>query len=379
MTDGVGSLFSLEDASSIASHVLELTVGLVAAWCVTVWSKPLRSTTGGIVTAPNINLKLPSIGTKSKRGKADENQKRQEHQQRKQQRQMDKSTFAGCLFGGVVCGEVFCVFLKRMVRQQRPSPTMCGKQDEAGDFGMPSSHAELAFFLITYLMCVVSAKHMSSKETKQSSNTGGRSKFLSFLRWLVHLIAIIGCALVSALAIAASRVPLGCHTTTQVAAGALLGLAQGFFWWFAVQPWLASIPGVTRNIVRLLHYLMPPHSSKYLIVAQLSVAAVVTLFSAEPSRFLRFLFLHGRYTFLSDVVLLLLTLLFAILVLKISVKTLWPLLLSIVAVCYIRYRFFAVPCDLSTVVTWFVVSTGVLFLGIMFHRFITKLIRNESD
>ena len=317
--------------SSMASRALELLVGLVAAWCVTVWSKPMRRVT-----------KAQPQPTKSKNKRDKNNSHPEAETKTAEEHRVHENATAACLFAGIVFGEAFCVLLKRMVRQSRPSPDLCGKNGDAANFGMPSSHSEVAFFLLTYLACKFCAHNIHHHH----HHTGS---VWHVLHWVVRVLAIAGSAMVAALAIAASRVPLGCHTTAQVAAGALLGFALGLLWWFAAQPWLLAMKRTTRALGRLLHWAVPQHGSTYLVVAQFAVALVVTLFSGEPSRFLRFLFLHGRYVFLSDVVFVLFVLLFSMLVLRARFQVLWPLLLSCLAVCYVLYRHFGVHCDLSTV------------------------------
>ena len=342
--DGTATWSTLLHASNLAGHALELAVGLVAAWCVTVWSRPLPSSSS-------------SSSSSSKHSRSS-----------RREGGLEESVFAACLMGGTVCGEAFCVVLKRMVRQRRPAPMLCGKNDEGGDFGMPSSHAEVAFFLLTYLACTQCGRQLAHLRRSRSSSSRS-SGVRHVLAWAARVAAVAGSALVAALAIAASRVPLGCHTSTQVAAGALLGLAQGLLWWLAVQPWLASVPRVARALVRLLHGAVPPHTARArLAVAQLAVLAVVTLFSHEPSRFLRFLFLRGRYAFATDALLLALTLLFALLVPRVPLPDLWPPLLAVLAVCYVLHRHFAVPCDLSTVAAVFAAFVAVLALATTLRR-----------
>lgn len=341
--DGTATDGTLLHASNLAGHALELAVGLVAAWCVTVWSRPIHNSSGN------------------------SSNNRNNHRQGG----LDESVFAACLMGGTVCGEAFCVVLKRMVRQRRPSPMLCGKNDEGGDFGMPSSHAEVAFFLLTYLACAQCGRQLAHLRRTRAQQQQDRlcSGVRHVLAWTARVAAVVGSALVAALAIAASRVPLGCHTSTQVAAGALLGLAQGLLWWFAVQPWLASVPRLTRALVRLLHWAVPPHTARArLAVAQLAVLAVVTLFSREPSRFLRFLFLRGRYAFVTDALLLAFTLLFALLVPRVPLPDLWPPLLAVLAVCFVLHRHFAVACDLSTVAAVFAAVVAALAVATTVRR-----------
>lgn len=353
----------LVHASTLAGHALELAVGLVAAWCVTVWSRPL-----------NHNNHRNNSGNNHNHN----HQQQQQQRQQQQQGELEESVFAMCLMGGTVCGEAFCVVLKRMVRQRRPSPMLCGKNDEGGDFGMPSSHAEVAFFLLTYLACTVCSRevaHMRRARAQEhpgkSSTSTSTSSIRHVLAWAGRVAAVAGSALAAALAIAASRVPLGCHTSTQVAAGALLGLAQGLLWRFAVQPWLASVPRLTRALVRLLHRAVPPHTARArLAFAQLAVLAVVTLFSREPARFLRFLFLHGRYVFATDALLLAFTLLFALLVPRVPLPDLWPPLLAVLAACYVLHRHAAVACDLSTVAALFAAVVAALALATTVRRHI---------
>ncbi|XP_061164609.1 dolichyldiphosphatase 1-like [Saccostrea echinata] len=133
-------------------------------------------------------------------------------------------------FTGLLLNEACNWILKHMIREHRPL------RDRAvlfTEYGMPSSHAQFAWFFSTYMVFFLFIRVY-------------RNHSLMDDLWK-YLVSIVCFTLSSA--VLYSRVYLGYHTFGQVSCGALLGIFLGALWFAVVQliltpcfPHLASHP-----------------------------------------------------------------------------------------------------------------------------------------
>jgi dolichyldiphosphatase len=84
-------------------------------------------------------------------------------------------------------------------------------------YGMPSSHAQFAFFFATYAGMFLTSRHQPSKTTTTPTTLKQRA-------------TIAGFGMFCAAAIAASRVYLNYHTKKQVLVGCVLGSVFAVAW-----------------------------------------------------------------------------------------------------------------------------------------------------
>ncbi|XP_052091335.1 dolichyldiphosphatase 1-like [Mytilus californianus] len=119
-------------------------------------------------------------------------------------------------FIGIILNELLNLVLKHVIREHRP---LRGRQTLFTEYGMPSSHAQFAWFFSTYMVFFLFIR------VYRNSN------------WVDDLwkyITSIGCFFVSSLVLY-SRVYLGYHTFFQVSCGALMGVFLGAVWFGVVQ------------------------------------------------------------------------------------------------------------------------------------------------
>jgi dolichyldiphosphatase len=117
---------------------------------------------------------------------------------------------------GQTLSEILNFFIKRHIKEERP-PGMPGKNS----YGMPSSHAQFAFFFSTYCALFLLLRHRPSSTTVTPSGDFERV-----------FVAVAGIA--TAGAVAASRVYLGYHTSKQVMVGGAAGVTMAVFWYVVV-------------------------------------------------------------------------------------------------------------------------------------------------
>lgn len=119
---------------------------------------------------------------------------------------------------GQLVNEIYTTVLKELIQQPRPGPLGNG-------YGMPSRHAQFAFFAASYITLYL------VKRVTFSSRV-----------WNWYYAA---CAIALALIVSYSRVYLNYHTTAQVMAGIANGTLAGYLWFHA--------SGVLDYVVPLLH------------------------------------------------------------------------------------------------------------------------------
>lgn len=118
---------------------------------------------------------------------------------------------------GILANEILAQTLKRLIEQPRP-PT-CAAVDFCKTHGMPSSHAQLAWFAAT----VAVLAHRRRRDANPSS-----TRVVDPLRTF-----LVAAHVPLAVAVSASRVYLGYHSVEQVAVGAVVGVLSGAAWHFA--------------------------------------------------------------------------------------------------------------------------------------------------
>ncbi|KAF2136471.1 uncharacterized protein K452DRAFT_302744 [Aplosporella prunicola CBS 121167] len=119
------------------------------------------------------------------------------------------------MFGGQMACEALNWCLKRLIKEERP------KQMYGKGYGMPSSHAQFVTFFSVYLTLFLLLRH-----TPHPTHTHTPTTFLQRL-------LLSAAALVSAAAVAHSRIYLTYHTPKQVLVGCAAGAVFAFVW-FAV-------------------------------------------------------------------------------------------------------------------------------------------------
>ncbi|KAK1054041.1 hypothetical protein LTR74_016111 [Friedmanniomyces endolithicus] len=122
------------------------------------------------------------------------------------------------MFAGQMGCEAFNWLLKRTIKEQRP-PQMHGK-----GYGMPSSHAQFVAFFSAFLTLFLLFRH--NPHHPHASSTHAPTPY-----WQRLSLALL--SMVSAGAVAQSRVYLYYHTPSQVYVGLLVGVLCAVAW-FAV-------------------------------------------------------------------------------------------------------------------------------------------------
>lgn len=133
---------------------------------------------------------------------------------------------------GILVNEMVAQTLKRVFEQ--PRPPSCAAVDFCHTYGMPSSHAQLAWFAATLSL----ARLLRCRR----ANPGARFDPIS-----------VACAFASAplaAAVAASRVRLGYHSIEQVIAGSLAGCLVGAMWHVLTCRVAAAARGVLSETAR---------------------------------------------------------------------------------------------------------------------------------
>ena len=149
----------------------------------------------------------------------------------------------GWLTGGIALCEAICIGIKEYVKQPRPNPLRCGKSDN--EYGMPSSHTALVFYLLGFFAVnwFLSIQQQRKQQEKKKTDKGallpppppppmpqGRTSWkkkkrsmpsLSLHAVVCSVLLCIGCFM------GWSRVSLGCHTLGQVFAGVCVGFCLG--------------------------------------------------------------------------------------------------------------------------------------------------------
>ncbi|KAJ1935208.1 hypothetical protein FBU59_005461, partial [Linderina macrospora] len=138
------------------------------------------------------------------------------------------ATMVHLTLGAVLCS-ILSKILKLIIRQKRPSRYNHGKTS----YGMPSSHSSAVMYFSTVLSRMLLTEFCNGPPC------------LEYVL-LANLISLL------ALGAALSRVVIGYHTLSQVAAGILLGVLFGTGWWtyrFTVLQYLGDVIGVASNQV----------------------------------------------------------------------------------------------------------------------------------
>lgn len=122
---------------------------------------------------------------------------------------------------GIFLNECLAQLLKHYLQQERPKS--CQRVDFCDTHGMPSSHAQLAFFnsAVSVLVLLRRWKHVK----KYRCQGGGEKARLDALSASLSLMTVP-----IAILVGYSRVELGYHTIEQVVAGAAIGLMFGSMW-----------------------------------------------------------------------------------------------------------------------------------------------------
>ncbi|KAK3088669.1 hypothetical protein FSP39_022132 [Pinctada imbricata] len=133
-------------------------------------------------------------------------------------------------FLGILLNEISNWVLKHMIREHRP---IRDRQALFTEYGMPSSHAQFAWFFSTYMVFFLFIRVYRNYSWMDD-----------LWKFLISLMCFVASSLV-----VYSRVYLGYHTFGQVSCGALLGVFLGAVWFGVVQliltpffPYLASHP-----------------------------------------------------------------------------------------------------------------------------------------
>ena len=114
------------------------------------------------------------------------------------------------LVTGQLANEVLNYVLKHALKQPRPG----GERDHVPKYGMPSNHAQFAFFAAVYTVLWAARRWQAA--------------------WVVR-VATVAAALVGATAVCAARVYLGYHSLAQVGVGAAVGSAAAAAWYYVTE------------------------------------------------------------------------------------------------------------------------------------------------
>ena len=118
---------------------------------------------------------------------------------------------------GILANEILAQTLKRVFQQ--PRPVSCALVDFCETRGMPSSHAQLAWFAAAVAILAYRRRRDAHPASARVLDAFGA--------------LLVAAHVPMALAVTASRVYLGYHSAEQVAAGAAVGAAAGAAWHFA--------------------------------------------------------------------------------------------------------------------------------------------------
>ena len=110
---------------------------------------------------------------------------------------------------GILANEVLAQTLKRVFQQ--PRPASCALVDFCGTHGMPSSHAQLAWFVAAVAVLAYRRRRDAHPASTRVVDAFGA--------------LLVAAHVPMAIAVTASRVYLGYHSAEQVAAGAMVGAA----------------------------------------------------------------------------------------------------------------------------------------------------------
>jgi dolichyldiphosphatase len=130
------------------------------------------------------------------------------------------------MFAGQLGCEAVNFALKRLIKEERPRRIHL---DSKG-YGMPSSHAQFAFFWATALSLFLMVRHRPRRPAGQSKNTKTQQQSASQSLSVAERAATSLLALVVACMIAWSRIYLGYHTPKQVLVGCAAGTVTAFAW-----------------------------------------------------------------------------------------------------------------------------------------------------
>jgi dolichyldiphosphatase len=125
------------------------------------------------------------------------------------------------LTAGHVVNEIINYVLKNTIKEPRPPHPFPQHHDNVPAFGMPSDHSQFCGFAASYITLWLTFARASRAASRGRVAAAGRT-------------ATACCAIVAWLAcgaVAWSRVYLGYHSVSQVAAGVCLGAAVGASWY----------------------------------------------------------------------------------------------------------------------------------------------------
>ena len=143
-----------------------------------------------------------------------------------------RELFDCSLLVGIVLNEIVAQMLKQFFAMPRPRPA-CERVDFCDSYGMPSSHAQLAFFHCAFSLLGLLRRMKYAKKQKNNRANDGKMDRISQLLALSTLPV--------AFLVGLSRVQLGYHDFSQVVAGGLLGAALGTFWYLVTAYRFAKI------------------------------------------------------------------------------------------------------------------------------------------
>jgi len=132
-----------------------------------------------------------------------------------------RELFDFALTVGIFLNECLAQWLKHLIKEERPKS--CERVDFCDTHGMPSSHAQLAFFnsAVSVLVLLRRWKHVKKYQCQEGGEKARLDALSASLSLMTVPIAIL---------VGYSRVELGYHTIEQVVAGAAIGLTFGSMW-----------------------------------------------------------------------------------------------------------------------------------------------------
>lgn len=134
---------------------------------------------------------------------------------------------------GILANEILAQTLKHIIKEPRP-PT-CAAVDFCKTSGMPSSHAQLAWFA-----CAVAVLNLRRRQAAHTSTT------VTILNPFAKVLVYSNVPMAAAVTV--SRVYLGYHSVEQVLAGTFVGLVAGAFWHFCVMVPVAKMLHLSDSV-----------------------------------------------------------------------------------------------------------------------------------
>jgi len=143
------------------------------------------------------------------------------------------------MFAGQLACEAVNFILKRLIKEERPRHILTAHGGTKG-YGMPSSHAQFAFFWAVSVGLFLLVRHQPRQKGGKKRVAEARKGFVADIERYAHepwslaeraLVSVA--ALVLAGGVAWSRIYLGYHTEKQVLVGCVAGVVSAVGW-FAI-------------------------------------------------------------------------------------------------------------------------------------------------